>query len=127
TDGIASATVQEQSGGQTFWTPPLDRPSGTLYWRVRANDSANAETSSFSSVASFVVEPFDPHKAIFLNNPVDIGSWPETARITAVDFDGGEFVVDFDKRQGSPKWPESGLGTDGTIQYTLGMCLNVNS
>jgi hypothetical protein len=126
TQVVASATVPEQSG-QTSWAPPVDLPGGTFYWRVRANDSANGENSSFSSVASFAVELFDPRKAIFLNNPSDVATWSETTRITSVDFSTGYMMVDFDKRgQGSGAWPEAGFGSDGGIQYTLGMCFDLS-
>src|SRR5262249_7424013 len=72
---------------------------------------------------SFVYEPFDPFKAIFLNNPPDVASWQESTKITYIDM--SDFVVvDFDKRQSPDRWPESGFGTGG-LQYTLGMCFNL--
>ena len=122
----AGAIVQEQSGGQTSWTPATDLPAGTLFWRVQASDPSNTETSSFSSPASFVVEPFNIKDAIIHNNPPDMWSWPETAKITRVDF-GPYIYVDFDRRTGPGKWPESSIGdgSSGTIQYTLGMCFKL--
>ncbi len=121
---VATQTVTEQSGGQTAWTPGSDLPTGTLFWRAQARDDANTEASSFSNALSFVLQPFDPRKAIFLNNPPDVGSWPETTKITSIEFSDGYMLVDFDRRgEGSGAWPETGFG----VQYTLGMCFNLNN
>ena len=79
-----SATVTEQSGGRTAWSPNNDLPPGTLYWRVQAKDDSNTEASPFTGAVSFIVEPFDPTKAIFLNGPSDVGFWPQTTKITRV-------------------------------------------
>ncbi len=122
----SSPAITEQPGGQTSWTPSSDLPTGTLYWRAQAKDDSNSEASGFAGAKSFVVEPFDPTKAIFLNNFPDIGSWPQTATITSVVFEDGFMLVDFDKRQGHDKWPEAGFGSDSGLQYTLGLCFNIN-
>lgn len=122
---LFDVTITEQSGGQTAWTPTSDLPSGTIYWRVQARDDDNAEASGFTSALSFSVEPFDPRKATFWNNPPGIADWPETARITSVDFSTGYMLVDFDRRTGSNAWPESASAAFGPIQYTLGMCFKI--
>lgn len=124
---VASATVTEQSGGQTSWTPTGDLPDGTLYWRVQARDDSNTETSAFTSPSSFIVEPFDPHKALFYFGPPDIASWAETTKITSVDFSTGFMMVDFDRREGSDQWPEAASASFGPLQYTLGMCFKFGS
>jgi len=120
---VASATVGEQSG-QTSWKPGVDLPTGTIYWRVQASDPANAETSPFSTVTSFTLNPFDMRNAVIHANPPDMGSWPETAKITHIDLTGDRVIVDFDRRLSSDHWPESsdGYGAGGTTQYTLGLC-----
>lgn len=59
-----------------------------------------------------------------VDSPGDLASWAPTATITKVDYSSGRFVVDFDKRTGSGKWPES-VDPAGDTQYTLGLCLNV--
>jgi hypothetical protein len=120
---IASQVVPQQSGTTTSWTPGADLPAATLFWRVRAIDSANTETSAFTGGTSFTVQPFSLKNSIILNNPSDLASWAETTAITMIDLRGPFILADFDKRQGPGRWPESGFG-DGGIQYTLGMCLN---
>jgi len=55
------------------------------------------------------------------DNPDDFASWPQTANITSIQF-GDYILVDFDQRC---CWPEAGFGAGG-IQYTLGMCFNLN-
>lgn len=119
-------TVTEQSGEQTSWTPDKDLPSGTLYWRVQARDDSNGEASSFTSARSFVVEPFDPKKAIFWDNFPDIALWPETAKITSVEFNRDGLIVEFDRRTSSDKWPEVSSADFGPLQYTLGLCYNIS-
>jgi hypothetical protein len=121
---VLEATIPEQSGGQTTWTPRSDLPAGTLFWRVQARDDANAEVSAFTNPVSFVVEPFDPFKAHFWNGP-NVADWDQTAKITSVRYDGGYFLIDFDKRDGPGAWPEVSSGGFGPLQYTAGMCFNL--
>ena len=70
---LASATVQEQSGGQTSWTSPVDLPETTLFWRVRASNPSNTEVSGFSGGTSFEVQLFNMKRATIFNNPSDLG------------------------------------------------------
>jgi hypothetical protein len=123
---LAEQTVDEQSGGQTFWTPGSDLPDGKLYWRVQARDDANEEASSFTSARGFSVEPFDPRKAIFWDNFPDIPAWPQTAKITSVEFNRDGMIVDFDRRTGPDAWPEVSSSDFGPLQYTLGLCYNIS-
>ena len=123
---LFTAQVGEQSGGQTAWTPAGDLPTGTVYWRVRARDDANAEATVFTSPRSVTIELFDPGRAIFWNNPPGIAGWPETARITSVDFSTGHMLVDFTRRIGPNAWPENASHAFGPIQYTLGMCFRID-
>jgi len=118
---LASDTVEEQPN-RTSWTPSVDLPEGALFWRVRALDPANAEASAFTGSAPFTLEPFSLRQAIILNNAPDLASWPETAKITSINFTGDAILVDFDKRTGPGLWPESDFG----VQYTLGMCFNLS-
>ena len=57
-----------------------------------------------------------------VSSPQDFAKWAETAKITSVDFTGGLFNVDFDKRTSPDRWPDVPFG-DGNLQYTLGMCV----
>ena len=118
---LASDTVQEQPG-RTSWTPSVDLPEGALFWRARASDPSNLETSSFSGSNPFTLEPFSMSQATIVNSPADLASWAETTKITSINFTGDAILVDFDKRLGPGNWPESDFG----VQYTLGMCLNIN-
>ena len=120
---LTSATVPEQSGN-TSWTVVNELPEGDVFWRARAIDAANGESSNFTGAAGFNVQRFNLRSAVILNNPSDLAEWAETAQITNVDTSGRYVIVDFDKRTGAGRWPESGFGTGG-IQYTLGMCFNI--
>jgi hypothetical protein len=121
---VTSPAVAEQSG-TTSWTATIDLAAGTYFWRARATDPQSTEVSPYSPVAQFTLVPFDMRKAVIWNNPADLGSWAETANITRVDLSSGRIVVDFDRRQGAGSWPDVGFGS-GSIQYTLGICLNIN-
>jgi hypothetical protein len=102
----------------------LDEKS--YFWRVQAIDSATAVTTPFSNGRAFRVQLFNLHDATIVDNPQDLANWAETAAITRIDFTPSAMIVDFNKRTGPGKWPESGFGNGG-IQYTLGMCLNINA
>jgi hypothetical protein len=121
-----TATVAEGSGGQTSWTPSSDLAAGTYFWRVQARDDTNTEVSAFTSARSFIVEPFDPKKAVFHHNFSDIATWPQTAKITSVEFNRSGMIVDFDRRTGSNKWPEVASFDFGPLQYTLGLCYKIS-
>jgi hypothetical protein len=121
---VTSPAVAEQQG-TTSWTSTVDLASGTYFWRVRATDPQSTEVSPYTSAAQFTLVPFDMRKAVIWNNPPDLGSWAETANITRVDLSSGRIVVDFDRRLGGGRWPDVGFG-DGSIEYTLGICLNIN-
>ena len=123
---LFDVTVAEQPGGQTGWTPTSDLPAGAIHWRVRARDDANAEVSGFATPLSLVIELFDLRKATFWYNPPGIADWPETAKITSVDFSTGYMLVDFNRRTGANAWPENASAAFGPIQYTLGMCFQLS-
>jgi hypothetical protein len=122
-----TGTVAEQPGGQTTFglAVPANTPAGTYFWRAQASDPSNAVTSDFSTVFSFRFQPFDMRQAIILDSPRDLGSWDETAHITSVAFSPEAFEVDFDRRDGPNRWRDQPFGS-GSLQYTLGMCVNPN-
>jgi hypothetical protein len=131
TDKLESGFVAQQAGSQTAWDGKTDLSGtngATLYWRVWVND-ADANVGDYSATGAFKVLTFDPTKAIFLDNPGNLGFWAQTANITRIDFSDGYVVVDFDKRQSADKWPSVpfGDGGGGTVQYCLGMCFNINN
>ncbi len=127
---IFVSTVPEQggAGGRTSVQAQLPNVTGavTYYWRVQASDPPNGVTTPYSNVGSFKYQPFDMHQATIWDNPPDLADWAETTKITSIIFTDIAFEVDFDKRQSPDKWPESGFGSGG-IQYTLGMCGNINN
>jgi hypothetical protein len=124
---VLSGSVAEQGTGQTSFTlATTSLSSGTYYWRVQASDPSNGLTTANSSTFSFVYQPFNMSQATIWDNPPDMGSWPEAASITSIHFTDSAFLVDFDKRDGPGRWPDVGFGA-GSIEYTLGMCLNISS
>jgi hypothetical protein len=121
---LFSINVPEQGGSQTSTTVSVPLAGNTAYfWRVQASDAPTGITSPFSNTSSFTFIAFDPRRAIFVDNPPDIGSWPETAKITYIEFRPDALIVDFDKRDGPDRWPDAGFGA-GSIEYTLGLCGN---
>ena len=65
-------------------------------------------------------------QANIYDSPPDLGSFARTATITSITFGSGVFAVDFDKRTGPNRWPDVPFGPGGSLQYTLGLCLNIN-
>jgi hypothetical protein len=123
---FVAASVGEQSGQTSVRMDANLTTNATYYVRVRASDNTNAITGPYSSVISFKYVPFDMRQATIQNSPADLGFWPEASKVTLVSLDPDAIVVDFDKRDGPDRWPDESFGS-GSIQYTLGMCLNINS
>lgn len=126
---LFAGTSPEGAGGRTSIavTAPLTNGS-TYYWRVQASDPANGVTTPYSTVFSFVVQSFNFAQAVIWDNPADLALWPETSRVTSVEFTPYAFKVEFDKRTGPARWPDVvPPGFAGALQYTLGMCLNINN
>ena len=125
----AVQTVPEQGGSQTSfsYTVPPNTPAGNYFWRVQASDPSNSVTSPFSATFQFGYQPFDMRQATIWDSPPDLGFWNETAKITSVAFSPFAFEVDFDRRTGPDRWRDLSFGDGGagTLQYTLGMCLNI--
>ena len=118
-------TVTEQGGGQTSftYTVPNNTPAGNYFWRVQASDPANGVTSPFSSTFQFRYQAFDLHQAIILDSPKDFANWAETTKITSIAFSFDAFEVEFDKRDSPDRWRDQPFGS-GSLQYSLGMCVN---
>jgi hypothetical protein len=76
---------------------------------------------------------FDINTMQILNSPSDVASWPETAKITKLDFGNGIFV-DFTKRASMcnpdgpagvwPSNPSNGPGAD--LEYTIWLIEQIN-
>ena len=72
-------------------------------------------------------DAIDLSQAIILNSPRDFASWPITTAITSVSQGPTGVHVEFDKRDGPGRWPDVfPVGWDESLQYTLGMALNIN-
>jgi len=124
---VFTATVNEQSNQtQTIMNARLTT-NGTYFWRARASDNSNGVTGPFSSAFTFKYVPFDLSQATIVNSPSDLAQWEETAKITSINITGDSFQVDFDRRDGPNRWPDVlPAGWSGPLQYTLGMCVNMN-
>jgi hypothetical protein len=124
TNIIADSGHVTEQPNQTSWTSTVSLSATNYSLRVEALDPADSVTTAFTT-ASFLVQPFDVTKAIMLANPGNfMVSWAQTANITSVDFEPDYFYVDFDKRTSPDRWPDVPFGS-GSLQYTLGLCLNL--
>jgi hypothetical protein len=127
---VFTVNVQEQSNGQTSIrvnTSALISGS-SYYWRVQATDAPSGVTSPLSAVFAFQFIAFDMSQATIIDNPPDLASWAVTATITSINFTSDAILVEFDRRDGPNRWIDSPWGAPGdSVQYTLGMCLNINS
>jgi hypothetical protein len=126
---LFSADVAEQSGGQTVVTAPVSglQSGQTYFWRAKAADNTNKIVTPFSGTASFVAQSFNFATARIWDSPPDVSVWPVTAKITSIEFTGSAMRVDFDKREGPGRWPDQiPPGFQGPLQYTLGMCRNID-
>jgi hypothetical protein len=124
------STVAEQSGQTSVQMTARLTTNAAYFWRVQASDPANGVTGPYSSVYSFRYAPFDMTQAVILSNPPDLPYWPETTKITLIQFRPDALIVDFDKRAGDGHWPNlpfapGGPVTGGGIQYTLGACFKI--
>ncbi len=127
---IYTTDAPEQPGGQTTVTAPVSglTPGTTYYWRARASDATNDITTPYSGAGSFVAQTFNFAAAKIWDNPPDLGTWPVGAKITYLEFTGFSLRVDFDRREGPNRWPDVvPPGWAGALQYTLGLCRNVES
>jgi hypothetical protein len=120
------STVAEQSSQTSVQMTARLTTNATYFWRVQASDPGNGVTGPYSGVYTFKYVPFDMTQATMQSSPADLGYWPETAKITLVNLQPDGMVVDFDRRDGPNRWPDESFGS-GSIEYTLGMCLNISN
>ncbi len=148
---IGSWVVAEQPNQTTFQAPQDLAYSKQYFWRARAFDPTTvgpfSGTETFKTPAAPAAPPPPPSggggggsgcapvandglpfgQATIYDSPVNLASWCVSARITSVQFTPSAFPVEFDRRTGPNRWPDSpfGDGSGGTIQYTLGLCENI--
>jgi hypothetical protein len=123
---VFSKKVDEQPGQTSVTVDAQLRDKGVYYWRAQAFDDGSHAQSPMSGVNSFTYSSFDLHQATIYNSPFDLADWAETAHITSIVFTNNAFLVDFDRRDGPGRWPDTPFG-DGSIEYTLGLCLNIGN
>jgi hypothetical protein len=124
---VFTATVPETPGPATTVGVSTPLGAGTYFWRVQAFDNASTVSSPLSTVSAFTYTPFNLSQATIVSSPFDLANWAETAKITSVTFYPDYFSVEFDKMEGPDRWPDVPFGdTGGHLQYTLGLCGNIN-
>ena len=145
---IAIWTIAEQPNQTSLAAPALLADTKQYFWHVRAYDPTTvgnwSATQAFQTPTPVVIAPpppppsggggggpapndsIDMRQAGIYDSPQDLANWAVTAKITSVVFTGDAFLVDFDRRLGGGRWPDVPFGDGGSLEYTLGMCLNVN-
>ena len=148
---VIAAWVFDEQPNQSSLLAPVQLSPGRLYfWRARGFDSSTV--GPFSAPAAFVTAPpsddgsgsggggnpppcsgavatdgINMGQAGVYNSPLDLAVWCIGAKITSIQFLDNAFLVDFSRRQGGNRWPDYVTpGWSGPLQYTLGMCLQVN-
>lgn len=112
----ATASVQEQSGGKTTWTPDSDLTAGkTYYWRVRSTDPGNNVSSGFTNTRSINVtktgDEIDPTQITWLSpSTTDITHWKVTSTVTDTYVDPRTICV---YHTMSGQWPLADIFHDG--------------
>ena len=150
TNKIATLTGAEQANQTTLDLSSDLQYSKVYYWRVRAADPTTL--GPFSLIRAFATPPVpaptpaptpspDPLPsspasaadmvslglATILNSPRDLARWPVTTAISSIDIRSSGVHVEFSKKQGPGRWPDVvPPGWAGSLQYTLGMVLNIN-
>jgi len=150
TNKIATLTGAEQANQTTLDLSSDLQYSKVYYWRVRAADPTTL--GPFSLIRAFATPPVpaptpaptpspDPLPsspasaadmvslglATILNSPRDLARWPVTTAISSIDIRSSGVHVEFSKKQGPGRWPDIvPPGWAGSLQYTLGMVLNIN-
>ncbi len=66
--------------------------------------------------------------ATVLNSPAGLPNWPVTTTITDLELRPNGIHLEFSKQNGPGRWPDVfPPGWDESLQYTLGMCLNISA
>jgi hypothetical protein len=137
TSQFATWTVGEQPNQTAFDLPRDLAYSSVYYWHVRASDPTTtgpwSRTLALATPNPPVVIIPSGQDAIDLRqvtvtggNAVDVANWPVTTQIRVLDFRADGLFVDFDKKDGSGRWPDvTPAGWDGSIQYTMWMVVNI--
>ncbi|MFN7984435.1 MAG: hypothetical protein U0Q11_21535 [Vicinamibacterales bacterium] len=152
---VLAAWVFDEQPNQSALNAPVGLSySSTYFWRARAFEST--ASSAFSAPQAFKTpaapsvptgggsggsggstptncstpagaDGINMNQAVIENSPVDLASWCVGAKITNITFLANSFRVEFSRRDGGNRWPDFvPPGWGGPLQYTLGMCLQIN-
>lgn len=120
---LTSGTTGQQGGGRTSWSPSVDLPESTLFWRARALDTANQITGPFSKVNQFERKfGIDLDQVVYIAPAPNISKWPETAKITGAAHSGDQLCIDWD----GPNWPSTAFFGDPSTQVVANQFMFAN-
>jgi VCBS repeat protein len=122
TMGSLSGTL---SPAQSRREPVLDLLRGMMFRKAFGTLLVLLLTSAWAQGAT-PRDAIDLFQATIYNSPSDLASWARTATITSFSWTPGVMRVDFDKRVGPGRWPDTPFGAPGdSLEYSLGICLNI--
>ena len=109
---VTSGTTAQQSA-RTSWTPSVDLPESTLFWRARALDTPNQITGPFSKALQFERKfGVDFDKVVYISPYPNISKWPQTGKIIYAERIGDSLCVDWD----GTRWPSVAFFGDPATQ-----------
>lgn len=145
TNRIVTQEIPEAATQTTLVLTTDLAPATQYFWRAKAIDSSHF--GPYSAIQAFVTpapipgptppptpspggppaaaDQINMGQATIVNSPTDLANWTISAGITRLDLttNGVHIEVSPDKFNGPNRWPEASFG----VQYTLGMCLNINA
>jgi hypothetical protein len=101
---------------------------------TRASDTSDLDTgvapvdsaTDGGVAADTAPATLDLHDVTLFDNPPDLADWPETTKLTEVDFTADGVHLEFSKRDDGT-WPDiTPPGWDGPLEYTVGFAENVD-
>ena len=127
--GSDDAAIAVHTGDAATHDAAVDAPSRDAAARSDASD-ASAPGDAAPEAQAPDPTTLDLHQVTLFDNPANVADWPETTKITAVEFQymGADGVrVEFSKRDGAGSWPDvTPPGWTGPLEYTLGFVEKIN-
>jgi hypothetical protein len=94
---------------------------------LRFAGAAGSAPSAPAPAPSAIRDAIDMSQTSIRNSPLTLASWPATTAITLVEMRPNGVHVEFSKQNGPDRWPDiTPPGWDGSLQWTLGMALNIS-